>query len=230
MRLHTYWRKGQRSGFATLHFSRDYNRAIQAEVSFLSSLYGFSIETDDERGLVLSLRLGLVCLWLHFEFWHFRDARQFEVSFHDEGVWFGLWSRSHEWRSADPWWAKQHVFRPLDHLLGSRKYSVREVIEERDVEIPMPEGTYPAKVVIKDEQWKRPRWPFAAVRRRAHVEIPDSVPHAGKWGADGLYGMTCNVERRHPIEDAIGKCVASVLGDRWRFSRDHRDTGKRETA
>ncbi|MGH7714730.1 MAG: hypothetical protein ACREML_01920, partial [Vulcanimicrobiaceae bacterium] len=110
------------------------------------------------------------------------------------------------------------------------KLSVRQVLEERDVEIPMPEGTYPAHVRIEDEQWKRSRWPFAAVIRRAHIEVPGGVPHDGKWGEDALYGMTCNVGRRHSVEDAIGNCVASVLGDRWRFSHDHRKTGKRQTA
>lgn len=222
MYIHKHWRKGQRSGYLAIG-------PLHIEASFLSKLYGAEIEYASE-GLKFSLMLGLACLWVTFENIRSQgEDYEWGVRFFDEAVWLHFGNDPMSSSSTGKWWRKKsYRLSPVDFIFGSRQHSYGKLIELRDVEIPMPEKSYPAQVEILEEEWKRPRWPFKNVVRRAHVDIKGGVPHAGKWGEDATYSMTTQVGRRHPVEDAIGKVVASALGDRWRHSRDHRDTGARE--
>ncbi len=225
--MHRFWRKGERCGTVSF-YSRNENvgeSLLRVEVAFLTSLYGVSVDLNSEDGLKIGVRAGAVCAWISSERLRLPGGREFDVSVHDGSIWLNLgtdgnWDRGRAWRK------NTVVLHVADWIFGKHVHSVRAIVEERDVQIPMPEGVYPAHVRIEDEQWKRSRWPLKRVVRRAHVDIPKGVPHAGKWGADGLYGLTTPIPgKRHPVEQAIGACVASVLGDRWRFSRDHCATG-----
>lgn len=224
MRLYRYWRKGDRSGFATLHIGD--RREINCEIAFLTRSYGANVQSSDE-GIKLHVGIGLVAIWLTIGGWAQRSDWELGFYFHDWALWLKIFSRWGEWRRDDPWWRTTHSIHPLDLIFGRMEYSVRAVVDVRAVEIPMPEGAYPGHVALKDEQWKRPRWPFARVIRRALVDVPAGVPHRSKWGEDATYGLTTPAKS---VEEGIGELVASVLRDRWRWSHNHRDTGKWETA
>lgn len=236
MRVHKFWRKGERSGRASL-YTEKHDSIIEAEVAFLTHHYGVGVAFGDGESadsVKFSFMAGLGCLWIEIPgVARMKRGMDFSLRFFDGGAWLNTGADPNESSTRDPWWRKTRVFRPLDALLGQPEHGVVRLVEKRDVLIPMPEATYPAHIEILDEEWRRARWPFAQKIRRAHIDAPGGVPHAGKWGEDGLYGLTTALSgygaKRHPIEDGIGAVVASVLADRWRHSRDHAATGKRET-
>jgi len=148
------------------------------------------------------------------------DRRDTYLSFHDWTVWIELWNNSWEWSNRKTFWEQHSLsLNLLDLILGRWKYTER-IVEEQEVKIPMPEGTYPAKAKIFESTWKRPRW-FPRKMIRASIDIKDNqlIPFPGKgensWdcGMDGLRGMTCSEKT---IEAAIGAVVGSVLRSRRR--------------
>ncbi len=147
-------------------------------------------------------------------------------SIHDGTAWISLWENDNGWCITDPkWWKFHFSVNPID-LLGRKKYT-SEVIEEQTVDVPMPEGTYPAKVQICADKWERPRWrgwPFSETILRAHVDMIKPIPFPGKgensWdcGDDALHG-SCGPARN--VEEAIGDMVATVLRNRLRYGGSH---------
>lgn len=122
------------------------------------------------------------------------------------------------WDSKTPRYRKG-AFHLDDFFLGKAVFS-KNVIETREVAVPMPEGTYDAVVALSDDTWKRPRWPFPRVIRRADIKVEKGIPHPGKgensWdcGDDDTYGM-CAPARTIP--EAVGHLVGSCLKDRVRY-------------
>ncbi len=142
------------------------------------------------------------------------------MAFHNRTLWVHPWSHSNEWRSADPWWVQGVSVNFEDLLLGRAKHS-KQILDTKEVLIPMPEGCYPATVSVEEHTWKRPRW-FAKKRIDSSVDIPGGIPHDGKgtasWncGEDGLFG--CG-NAGDSIEKAIGNTVAIVLESRRRYGK-----------
>lgn len=122
------------------------------------------------------------------------------------------WSEERDrWRSFS--------FRFVDALLGTAR-TTREVLDDRQVVIPMPEGAYPARAKLERVELRRPRWP--GVERFTRVEIDlggIGIPFPGKGensydcDDDATYARTAPAES---IEQAIGELVADVLGLRRR--------------
>lgn len=136
---------------------------------------------------------------------------------------FTPWSREWEWRSTDPWYVKGVSFNPADFLLGRMRHE--HTIHEDWIEtsVPMPEGSYPAKLRREERSWTRPRWPwwpFRIVQKYIEVELPGGIPFEGKgensWdcGEDGLWGCSSS---SWSYEKAIGHVVESVLKNRKRY-------------
>ena len=102
-----------------------------------------------------------------------------------------------------------------DLLKGRSKY-FNEVLETRDLEIPMLEKSYPCTIKLERRTWTFPRW-FKIVNYGADIQIPGGIPFPGKgensWdcGDDGLWGMSCNAKT---IPEAIAKVVQSVYETR----------------
>jgi hypothetical protein len=153
------------------------------------------------------------------EFW-LTDEREFRFAIHDWTIRLGVWERSGEWRSSDPWWIRGVSFNLPDFFLGRTKHT-NETVGEFVVSIPMPEGSYPAKVRIEHCTWKRPRWFGGINRRDAWVDIPGGIPFPGKgensWdcGMDGLFGYGCSSTKP---EDVIAKGVQSVMESRRKYA------------
>jgi hypothetical protein len=121
-------------------------------------------------------------------------------------------------------------FYPLDVLLGRMRYS-EQVVEERAVIVPMPEGAHAAHAKLLRASWKRPRWPFAHELNRVTIDVPEGVPVPGKGensydcGPDAIFGTTVTART---IEDGVGELVASALQTRRRRGA-RPDYNERET-
>lgn len=147
----------------------------------------------------------------------FKMTEEHEVSvrWHDNAVWWAFWYSTMSWHSKDPAW-RRGSFHPVDFLLGRTVYHKRTV-DERGVQIPMPERSYPATVELHEDTWTRPRWPFPRRILRATIECPDGVPIPGKGTAsyncdeDATYSMTAPARN---ITEAVVKMVASATRDR----------------
>ncbi len=144
------------------------------------------------------------------------DGRDTSLSIHDGCVWFCLW---HDEGIGNP-----RGFRCsldfVDLLLGRAKFLKREV-EATDAIVVLPERSYPVRVVLHEDTWKRSRWPWAKRIMRATVESEKGIPsHAGKgenaWDLDddALFGMTMPAES---IQEAVGHVAESILRDRERY-------------
>lgn len=150
--------------------------------------------------------------------------RQIGVSFDRERVslrW-DIWAPQGYWSKEIPRWMDGH-FEIADAILGEHVYSERN-FPMQHVEIPMPEGTYKATLVMQLATWKRARWPFPLTVMRAKIEVPEGIPVPGKgensWdcGPDALYGTTC---RANTPEAAIATLVESVLRTRKQRCGSH---------
>lgn len=130
----------------------------------------------------------------------------------------------------DPWgedgapkWRDLYLeLRPL--LFGPARYQ-RQVLEERDVLIPLPERAYPATAVLTECTWTHQRfgWPRRRVVR-AEIEIPGGLPTPGKgenaWdcGDDAINSITTPADT---IPQGIAHLVESVLTRRERYGGRH---------
>jgi hypothetical protein len=130
---------------------------------------------------------------------------------------------------SDPWWKRrQFNLDILDLVLGKPKYSERE-INSTEVQIGMPEGSYPAKIRIFESKWSRPRW-FPSYLVRSRIEMIKPIPFPGKgensWdcGEDALFSC---IAPESTVEGAISNVVKSVLekcrkygGNDWEPSKE----------
>lgn len=153
----------------------------------------------------------------YFSWGSARHDRAMELSLHSWAIWWNLWTSSMEWNSKTPKW-RNGSWHFLDTILGKTKYT-RNVIDERDVEIPMPEGCYNAHVKLCEDVWKRPRW-FSSTVKRIDADIPGGIPHEGKGtcshncGVDGCFGMCAPA---NTIAEGVGEIVGSVLSSRVKY-------------
>lgn len=147
------------------------------------------------------------------------NGREIGVRVFGGAIWIRLWHDPMESRSRDPWWWEITIH-PVDLLLGRHQHS-EEVLETREIIVPMPEGVYTGRCTMKLETWKRRRW-FAKRLIRAHIDMNEGqgVPFPGKgedsWncGEDATHGL-CTVAR-DPVE-AVAHLFESVMRDRARY-------------
>jgi hypothetical protein len=139
------------------------------------------------------------------------------IGFHLGGGALSLmgWDDPMESRGTDPWWWHQYI--NLDTFFLGRSKCTQEILETREVEIPMPEKSYKATANLVLYTWTRPRW-FKKQIKRVDIKIPEGIPFEGKgensWdcGHDATYGITTG--ECHSIPEGVGMLVGSVLRDR----------------
>ena len=207
-----------------------------------SASVGISVELEDpnsDHDLSAFLGCGLFALWVHLEDvlpkrlrWRqtgtfrmpngetiptYDDGRVIGVRWHNGGFWWDVWHSGDQWSSTTPRW-RSGSWHPLDTLLGERVYARREV--ERATEfIPLPEGPTRAEIVLTEDTWTRPRWPFPLRVRRALVTPHSAIPVPGKgensWDCDddAISALTL---RAATVPEAIGRVVTSILERRQR--------------
>lgn len=188
---------------------------------------GIEFDPSDDYAVSLSLGCGLFAVWLcigirALDSWLYQrmksDGREIKVTIHDGAIWWGIWSDKWGWSSRTPKW-RQGNFNPADFFLGRPKYADRTLSHER-VNVPMPEGGYPATVRIFESTWKRPRSPFTRKLVRTEITPDKPIPFPGKgensWdcGEDATHSMTC------PEPTALGAAIAlseSVMRSRIKY-------------
>lgn len=165
-------------------------------------------------GDCISLAIPLFTIYIS---WNDNSDKEISFYIYEWTIWWNLWTSTMEWSSKTPRWRHGCWCIP-DTFLGRKKY-LREIIEERTVQIPMPEGCYEANIKLCKDTWKRPLW-FADSIMRIDADIPKGIPHSGKgensWdcGEDGCFGMCCPA---NTIAEGVGEIVGSVLKDRVRY-------------
>jgi hypothetical protein len=123
-----------------------------------------------------------------------------------------------ESRRDDPWW--WHQYFDLGDIFFGHTTCAKEVLEERNVLIPMPEKSYESTAKLMLYTWTRPRW-FSKSLKRVEIDVPEGLPHEGKgensWdmGVDRTFGMI--TDECHSIAEGVGKLVGSVLNRRVRY-------------
>ena len=149
----------------------------------------------------------------------FGGERDIGLRVFDGAVWWDVWSMDGCGRSSDPKWMRGNLDLG-DLVLGRQEYS-KTVLEEHEVDIPMPEGTYRWKLALVERRWTRPRGPTkVAACFEAECLDGEHIPEPGKGttsyncGADATFGVSGTAET---VEEAIGKIVAGALRDRRKY-------------
>lgn len=209
-----------------------------------SEMFGFKIGLADYNYAVsMNIHLLLFSAYFHWENYkvqtfisnlikrkdkEYGNGRVIGLNIHDGIICIDLWKDPMVWHSKDPkWWSFNIDL--ADIILGDRKYS-KEVLEERDVEIPMPEGNYNAKARLELCTWKRPRW-FKLQDKYVDFDILKPIPFEGKGTTDyncGIDGTTGISLKAKNIPDGVGQLVGSMLERRirnggwkdWKFERE----------
>ena len=131
-------------------------------------------------------------------------------------VWFDLWNDNSGWTKQGRW--HDFNFDIKNFLFGSPKYSNR-VVKEEEVMISLPEGNYPATVLLERSTWKRPRW-FAHSGWYATVDVkkPPAIPGKGEnsWDIDDDHIFSLSTRAR-TVEQAIAHYIEAVLRNRRRY-------------
>ena len=203
---------------------------------------GLGIRSDSEDGgLMLHAALPPVALWvtlpipvqkwLQTDFWakwnerygghkgshRYTSFRIAEINVHDWSVYWSFLQFDWGWSHKMPKWMSGSL-NLTDTFLGKLDCQT-EVVESKDVHIPMPEGLYAAKAKLEKRTRSRPRW-FPKEAYSIWLDIPLGIPHQGKgensWdcGPDGLFG--CGVDGTS-YEAAIAHAVEISLRDRRKY-------------
>lgn len=215
-----------------LYFSE--NSKLHSQFTIPSQFWSLDIDLcqDDEAiGVCIAcplfgLWLGLDNRWLYSKLepitkrkdQKYTNGRNIGLSFFDSTLWISIWNDPMESRSKDPkWWKFNINFKDL--LLGRAKYS-KEILQEGDTQIDMPEGKYPAHYKVEKATWSRPRW-FNLVREYIEFDIPIGIPHEGKgensWdmGMDGTFGIS--ELWRGNVHEAAKKIAMRCLETRQKY-------------
>ena len=182
--------------------------------------------------------------WLYKRFPKIWDLHIAELRYHDQAFWWSIWHSKWGWTKGTPQWRSGN-FHWWRFMTGKPVHSKETIEGPVDVLVPMPEGSYLARVTIERSTWKRPRWPWPTHEHRydltvisrpgpdgPYVPEPDEegntrsgyIPVPGKgenaWdcGGDGTFGMS---GPGRTVEKAIGDVVASSLRERKRHAGSH---------
>ncbi len=194
---------------------RIFTRLFTLEFHFFSNTCRLGLSVEEHYVFSIGLPY-IITLFLSFGNGKYKN-KELSISIFDYGIWWDFWTDSMGWSNKTSR-LRKGCWHILDTFLGKKKY-LREIIEERDVDIPMPEGCYKSHIKLCKDTWKRPLW-FAETIKRIDADIPSGIPHQGKGensydcGEDGCYGMCCQAKS---IADGVGKIVGDVLHDRVRY-------------
>ena len=191
------------------------------EIVWFKHFCHVEIMYDEERGWGFSIAIPyVVAIWIFLgRFLNLPSSRSIEISIHNNAIWWHIWRDPMGGWSSDIPWYRDGCFHFDNFFFGKAKHW-EEIIEERNIMIPMPEKSYQATAKLCNAFWKRPRCSIVKKIRRIHIDIPEGIPHEGKgensWdcGIDATYGICCPARN---IPTGVGTLVGSVLNDRVRY-------------
>jgi hypothetical protein len=153
-------------------------------------------------------------------------GRSFSIAIHDSALWWHIGVDRDCWSSKRPKW-RDSCWYPLGFFM---RRGEPEVIEQRDVIVPMLERSYRGSATLERSRWgfqKLPSW-LDRVLTHAQIEMHkgEQIPFPGKGESDWDCGENATFSMHCPartIEEGVGTIVASVLrrrhdhgGDGWR--------------
>jgi hypothetical protein len=224
---------GWRHGRFWWTFGRNDEREVAGSWSFFNDLSsGVYVEMDPSGDYDWTLHAGvrrLASFWLHLSgllpTWKPDDTyagRKLGISAHDGSIFWEVWKDPHSWSREDGWRNSSWSWR--DFLQGKPVYESEVLRVHENIPVPMPEASYPCRIEMRRDTWKRKRAPFGIGNRvvfRCDVKPlpqpdgkPGFIPHPGKWGgSDGLFGLTAPART---LAEAVATTVESVLRQRER--------------
>jgi hypothetical protein len=151
----------------------------------------------------LDRRIGVNAIgdWFQWQFWA-----------HPNGGYHGLSNHP-----PLPWY-RQFSFFWYGVLFGRSQYTEEVITEPHLVQIPMPEGCYPAWLRVVRRTWKRPRSLFKRTRITHDIDCDVGVPFPGKgensWdcGEDCLHAAGYAVDTD---EQAVKRFADRVRDRNW---------------
>ncbi len=197
--------------------SKELYRSRRLEVVLTRPSLDFSIREGEWKSLVVHFNLlGFSLYWTVPWKWATQRGRRWGWSFHDWSFWWSF-AETDDWHRGDSRWRRFNLdFKRL--LMGGMKCDTVEG-ETVDAVVPMPEGSYPAKITKETRTWRRTRVPWwRKVRVDYNISIDGGIPFMGKgensWdcGDDGLWGTGGDSP-----EAAIANAVKSALKARRRY-------------
>jgi hypothetical protein len=199
--------------------SDDANDGVSFDFGFGLFSFFFTVEGVLPRRIVeWGRQRALKTEWMGYEYMAW--PRSTGIRWFEKTIWFEIWNWDAGWDHRQPKWLSFN-FSPVDFLFGKQEYSSKPLTERPVVkQVMMPEASYPVTVTLTEDSWKRPRWPWPVVVRRAQIDCPGGIPKPGKGensydcGEDATYGLTCPAVT---IEEALEKLKASVMRDRERY-------------
>jgi hypothetical protein len=146
-----------------------------------------------------------------------RPERVVRLSMHHGVAVWKLWAEPYRGFEGRSHW-REGVVHLFDLLFGEAIY-VSRTLDVAEVDIPLPEGSYPAMVTLNADSWTRPRAPFVRRILRAQIDplIPIPLPSKANRPRDAeLDAVHSLVTPARSVAEAIGKLITNVLTARAR--------------
>lgn len=160
--------------------------------------------------------------WITRETKHKYEGRDLKLRVHHGTLYWNVWVHgSHQEKGEFARWRDSSLNLNLyDHLYGPRKYSY-ESVATADIDIALPEGSYPVTATVKKQILGRAGHPkkiqSIIVGVDAHTGIPNRFDPSGGYKGDRVYGFSipfkCVVASDWWI-DAKAAITARILQDR----------------
>lgn len=135
----------------------------------------------------------------------------------DGGLHWNVWHPYSSWSSGTPWW-RYGSLRPLDRLFGMGTYStVPGTTIDMVTELALPEGTYPVKLQVGLQEWKRKRLDWFFAKRNLVAEVEGRIPMPkGPWRTFNV-GMESTWGNRSVQRAAETAAVTHLLKHRYGY-------------
>lgn len=196
--------------------------------------YDLALRTRDSGGWTVWLTLGPLFLALKVP-WFARlseyltrgswEKREFQIGIDGWTLRLTVWGFDGHSASAWPWWKRGVHVNLKDKLLGRAVHNSSEV-EQAEVIVPMPEGSYAATAVLELSTWKRKRSPFTRssyyckITPRHFIPVPGKGENSYDCDDDGIWSQSsgCGGPDSEWRAKAVAGLVESALRSRERYA------------
>lgn len=164
---------------------------------------------------------GRLADWLTREERHKWEGRDLQVAIHHRSLWLKAWVHPDTWERDEfaKWRSGSWPINPLDVLYGQPRYWCEDV-DIAEIDIELPEGTYPVTATLQRQTFGRPKLSRRESKWTVDVEAPKGIPDrydkSGGWKGDRVYGFGVGLRSRRddwPV-DAKAAITAQILKDR----------------
>ena len=154
---------------------------------------------------------------------HRWEGRDLSLSIYRGRLSIHAWIHDGHWTRGEfaPWREGSYAINPLTRLFGSPRYwYVDHATAELDIDLP--EGTYPVVATLQLQQFGRPKLKRRVESWVVNVKAPKGIPNrydpSGGWKGDRVYGFAVKLPHRRPdwSRDAKALITARILEDRGR--------------